>query len=63
VEEEVEKHSGFLDNGKPRLDGIEGGQRGDQRALLALLSHGIDGNDIDAMKDSKKELQNYLIKR
>ena len=63
VEEELEKHAGFLDNDKQRLDAIEEGQRVTQRALLALLSHGIDGNDIDAMKDSKKELQNYLIKR
>lgn len=34
-----------------------------QRALLALLAHGIDGNDVEAMKDAKTELTNYLINR
>ena len=46
-----------------RLDAIEEGSRVTQRAILALLSHGIDGNDIDAMKAAKKELQEYLIER
>ena len=34
-----------------------------QRALLALLDHGIDGNNIAQMQHSKKELQNRLINR
>ena len=63
VEEELLKHAGFLDKDKKRLDAIEDGHRVTQRALLALLSHGIDGNAIDAMKDSKKELEDFLIKR
>lgn len=32
-----------------------------QRALLALLSHGLDGNNIEEMRHAKEELQNYLI--
>ena len=28
---------------------------------MALLAHGIDGNDIDAMKKAKAELTDYLI--
>lgn len=31
------------------------------KALLALLSHGIDGNAIDPMKEAKAEIENYLI--
>ena len=34
-----------------------------QRALLALLAHGIDGNDIEAMRKAKTELTDYLIER
>lgn len=34
-----------------------------QRALLALLDHGIDGNNIKQMQQSKEELQNRLINR
>lgn len=45
------------------LDEIEHGNIITQRALLALLSHGIDGNDVDAMKRAKEELTTYLIER
>lgn len=31
------------------------------KALLALLSHGIDGNAIDPMKEAKADLENFLI--
>ena len=51
----------FFRKDKERLDDIEKGNRVIQRAILALLSHGIDGNDIDAMRMAKKELEEYLI--
>jgi hypothetical protein len=31
-----------------------------QRALLALLSHSINGNDIDSLKRAKTDLEEYL---
>lgn len=31
--------------------------------LLALLDHGIDGNNIEQMQHAKEELQNHLINR
>ena len=46
-----------------RLGKLEEGNIITQRALLALLAHGIDGNDIQAMKDAKEDLTNYLITR
>ena len=46
-----------------RLDVIEEGNRATQRALLALLDHGIDGNNIKQMQDAKETLQNHLINR
>lgn len=51
----------FFRKDKERLDDIEKGNWVIQRAILALLSHGIDGNDIDAMRTAKKELEEYLI--
>jgi hypothetical protein len=63
VEAELEKHRGFLARDKDRLDAIEEGNRVSMRAQLALLSHSLDGNDVEALKESKKELQEYLIKR
>lgn len=52
-----------LDNDKKRLDIIDEGNRATQRALLALLDHGIDGNNIKQMEDAKEELRNHLINR
>lgn len=52
-----------LDSDKSRLDNIEEGDRAIQRALLALLDHSIDGNNIKQMQDAKSELQNHLINR
>lgn len=34
-----------------------------QRALLALLGHGLHGNNVDQMQASEVELQNHLINR
>ncbi|MBR6676140.1 MAG: hypothetical protein IKL24_02280 [Clostridia bacterium] len=58
--EKVEKR---LSNDDNRLRDIEKGDRATQRALLALLDHGIDGNNIKQMQDAKEELQNHLINR
>lgn len=42
---------------------LDNGNRATQYALLALLDHGIDGNNIDQMQHAKEELQKYLIDR
>ncbi|MBP3311044.1 MAG: hypothetical protein J6L72_02275 [Butyricicoccus sp.] len=44
-----------------RLKDIDSGNRVTQRALLALLDHGIDGNNIKQMQDAKEALQDHLI--
>lgn len=56
--EELERRSV---NDYNRLVKLEEGNIITQRALLALLAHGIDGNDIDAMRKAKNDLTNYLI--
>lgn len=52
-----------LNNDNQRLGCIEEGNRASQRALLALLDHGIDGNNIEQMQHAKETLQNHLINR
>lgn len=63
VEKHLEEVDKFLDTDKKRLDSIEVGNRATQRALLALLDHGIDGNNITQMQQAKAELQDHLINR
>ena len=45
------------------LTAIDDSNRVTQVALLALLDHGIDGNNIDQMRHAKEELQTHLINR
>ena len=53
----------FFANDKTRIDNITEGNGVMQKALLALLSNAIDGNNINEMKDARSELQEYLIER
>lgn len=52
-----------LNRDNDRLIAIDSGNRVTQRALLALLDHGIDGNNITQMQHAKEELQEHLINR
>lgn len=63
LEGKVAKIEGYLANDKNRLDALAEGDKMTKRSLLALLAHGIDGNNITQMKDAKKELEDYLIDR
>lgn len=62
--EEWKKHvDSKLNRDNERLSAIDTGNRVTQRALLALLDHGIDGNNIKQMQHAKEELQEHLINR
>ena len=63
LENTVEDYKEYFDNDKKRMESIETGSKVTQKAILALLSHGIDGNDSDALKAAKAELQEYLIEK
>lgn len=63
LEKHMEEVDGYLAADKKRLDNIDESTRVTQRALLALLAHGIDGNHQSQMEDAKKELESHLIKK
>ena len=58
-----EEVDGKLTHDHERFENLDSGNRVTQRALLALLDHGIDGNNIEQMQHAKEELQNHLINR
>lgn len=58
-----EKVDRRLNTDNDRLQDIDNGNRVTQKALLALLDHGIDGNNIEQMQHAKEELQEHLINR
>ena len=53
----------YLRQDKERLESIEKSNAVTQRALLALLGHGLHGNNVEQMQASETELQNHLINR
>lgn len=63
LESRLDKVDGKLDLDRRRLDAIEGGNRATQRALLALLEHGLHGNNITQMQAAKEGLEQHLINR
>ena len=63
AEKDINDIKGFLANDKKRLDTLEDGNRVTQRAILALLGHGLDGNNQKEMKDAKAALESHLINR
>lgn len=60
-EKDINDLKAKLKQTKNDIESMEEGQRITQRALLALLSHGIDGNGIDKMQKAKDALEEYLI--
>lgn len=52
-----------LEKGDTHFKSLDEGNQVTLLALLALLDHGIDGNNITQMQHAKEELQNHLINR
>lgn len=50
------------DDGKELID-IRESNRITALALIAILDHNLDGNNIKQMKDAKDELNHYLAKK
>lgn len=61
LEKQVKRHDELFLNDLKRFERMESGNRIMQRCMLALLSHSIDGNDTDGMRNARLELQEYLI--
>ena len=57
------QYDSHFDRDLRRLESLEDGNRVTQQVLLALVSHALDGNDVEALKDAKKTLEKYLINR
>lgn len=63
VEKDVENIKTFLDTDNKRLMALEKGNGVWMRGMLALLGHGLDGNNQKEMESARKELEEYLIHR
>lgn len=69
-DEALKRHDELLDNDNKRLHQLEQrqsemeeAQKVLMRSMLALMSHAIDGNHTDDLKEARDNLQEYLIRR
>lgn len=63
IETRLDKLSNYLDNDNVRIKAIEEGNKVTQKAILALMSHAINGNDTDKLEEAKNSLEQYLINK
>lgn len=57
----IDENTRELSEHRKRMDGLETGQRAICRGVLALLSHEINGNSTDKLKEAQTGISNYLI--
>ncbi len=63
LESRVEKVEYKLKNADKHFDKIDDGIYVLMIGSLALLDHGLDGNNIEAMSEAKKQMQEHLAKK
>lgn len=63
LEDTVKDHDEKLKRDHERLNELEDSNRVIMRALMALLSHEINGNSDDKLKASLDEIQKFLIEK
>lgn len=63
LEGEMKTVKKCLDNDNKRFKTLEDGNRVMIMAQLALLDHGLDGNNIKQMEDAKKGINLYLASK
>lgn len=61
LETRVTKVEGLLEKDKKQIADIREGNHVLTKGMFALLEHGINGNNIDQMKDAKHDVEAYLI--
>lgn len=52
-----------LTTGDNHFRAIDDGNRVTQKAILALMKHAINGNDIDELRKAEKNLEEYLVEK
>ena len=61
IDEAQELFKQYFTNDDNRFKAIERSNKITQGAILALLKHALNGNDVKAIQDAEKELEAYLI--
>lgn len=60
LEKEICDIKEHFSNDDDRLASLEDGNVVTQRAILAIMGHELNGNDVDNLKQAKNDLEKYL---
>ena len=63
LENTVEDHTKKLKNDHERITQLEDSNRIIMRALMAVMSHEVNGNSTEKLQKSMDEIQQFLIER
>lgn len=63
MRETVARHDKTLKDDENRLKDIEESNRMVLQSLLVIINHNITGNGVEKMKQTRDELQEYLINK
>lgn len=63
LKKQVKKHDNLLDSDNRRLKDIEESNKMTLQCLLVIINHNITGNGIEKLKETRDELQEFLIKK
>lgn len=63
LKKEVQHHTVLLNNDNERLRSMEESNKMILQCLLVILNHDITGNGIEKMKESRDELETYLVNK
>ena len=61
LKRKVEEHDRLLNSDDNRLKDIEESNRMMLQSLLVIINHNITGNGIEKMKETRDQLQEFLI--
>lgn len=63
LKRKVEEHDRLLNSDNNRLKDIEESNRMMLQSLLVIINHNITGNGIEKMKETRDQLQDFLINK
>lgn len=63
IEAKMKDYEEYFDNDKKRIDLLQEGNRVTQKAILALMSHALDGNHTDELESARDQLHDYLLEK
>lgn len=61
LENRIKKVEDKLENDKRQIADIRDGSHVLTKGMLALLEHGINGNNVEQMKEARHDVNEYLI--